>query len=116
MQTTLARPQWRFELPADFPAARYLETRDTRDFPFQSVPYRNKWKMRHKIAYVLHCRASLNEAEKLNWGDDFMRTYERVCACISFRESRWQARHWPKYDRMVKAHERNRAILGYVRN
>lgn len=102
-------------LPADFPAPDYLRTGDSEHWPFSHVPYKYGWKLRHKIAYALHLRLSIVEAEKLYWGYAFEHAYERVCACISYRfSSDWQEKHWPDYAKMQKAFARNRRILGYA--
>ncbi len=119
MQTTTEKKKLTFKLPADFPAPDYLRTQDSRYWPFQSVPYRNKWKMRHKIAYALQCRMSQNDAERLGWGRQFERTYWRVSCCIVYRFSdSWQERRAESPhlagDRLYAWFESNKRKLGYV--
>ncbi len=77
--------------------------------------------MRHKIAYALHCRLSIVEAENLGWGVAFERAYNRVCACIAFRlSSNWQETKWLELGGKIEAFNawmaRNRAKLGYIPN
>jgi hypothetical protein len=119
MQTNTEKKKLAFKLPADFPERDYLRTQDCRHWPFQSVPVRNKWKMRHKIAYALHCRLSQNDAERLGWGWQFERAYWRVCCCIAYRFSdSWQERRAesPELagDKLYAWFEGNKRKLGYV--
>lgn len=110
--------KWTHKLPSDFPAPDYLRTGKWKFWPFSHIPVRDKWKMRHKIAYATHCRMSQNEAESLGWGRRFEATYWRVSACICSRLSNdWQDRRMESegYDRTAAAWERNRVKLGYVR-
>ena len=116
------KPQWIYTLPLDFPAQPYLtapEPEKWKHWPFLHVPHSCKWSMRHKVAYALNCRFSVTTAEKCGWGEQFERTYTRVCECIAWRlSSDWQDRKWASLGGKTEAWEafmtHARQKLGYI--
>lgn len=114
-----------YHLPKDFPAKEYLKAFEKNDplaymhLPFSHVPFRDKWSMRNKVQYALACGLSINDACNLGWGNNFERTYERVCACIAFKfSSAWQEKKYVElgndYDKFRNWLNRNRKLLGYT--